>query len=112
MAEERIGDAGRASEKNLSKDLGGSLTRGSGSGNEKGDVKVSGFLIEAKSTVNKSMSVKLDWLNKIVNEAIMTDREPGFSIRFTNDRGDVMQNGDWVAVPRRVWEDLVEDEDD
>ncbi len=42
----------------------------------KGDVRTSMFLIEAKTTSNKSISVKKEWLEKIRREAIMDSRMP------------------------------------
>lgn len=94
------------SERRLAKEVGGTVVPGSGAGRVKGDVKVGNFLFEAKSTVKRSISLKLDWLRKITQEARLTDREPALSVRFTDSEGKAIIGGDWVMVPRQTWEEL------
>ena len=56
-----------------------------GSGNQwhaKGDVKGEALLIECKSTSNASYGLKLELLEKINREAVLTGREPLFQIDY------------------------------
>jgi hypothetical protein len=63
-------------EKQLGKDLGARLTPGSGNSFQKGDMKTGCFLIESKATGNKSISIKIEWLKKIEEEAQKENRLP------------------------------------
>ena len=61
-----IGAAGRASEKQLTRQLGGKARPASGAmEGAKGDIDLDSILLEAKSTVKDGMRVQLDWLAKI-----------------------------------------------
>jgi hypothetical protein len=55
------------------------------------------------------MSVKLDWLLKIYQEALESGRTPSFAISFTNDHGIPMKRGVWIAVPEDVFKELIGD---
>lgn len=56
----------RVQERRIAKDLGGTLTRGSGSGRDKGDVKKHKvFRLEAKTTIHKSFSVTAEIIDKL-----------------------------------------------
>lgn len=108
------GEAGRRAEKSLAHRLGGELTTASGATDrDKGDVKLERkerkFLIESKSTQKDSMSVKLEWLHKIYQEALETNKTPAFAISFTNDHGIVEKRGVWIAVPELVFKELIGD---
>lgn len=67
-----------AQEKRLeAKHAGGQRSAASGAfWSRKGDVRTDMFLIEAKATAKKSMSIKKEWLEKIRREAIMESRMP------------------------------------
>ena len=102
-----IGATGRKSERKVARKLGAKLTPNSGAvAGAKGDMHLGDFLIEAKSTVNDSIGVKLDWLLKIADEALSSDRKPAIALTFTHAGGDPRVNGEWVAVPLHVWKEM------
>ncbi len=107
-----IGGAGIAAEKKLAGRLGARLTAGSGSGQRSatGDFHVStgpvAFKVVAKSTLNASFSLKLDWLMKINNEAVMSGKEPALAFQFVKGDGDALPFGSWVAIPERVFKQV------
>jgi hypothetical protein len=78
----------------------------------KGDMKHSGagfkVLMEAKSTVYQTLAVDLAWLQKITKEAIDKGMIPALSMSFVLPNGRPLPNGDWVAVPIYVWQELLE----
>src|ERR1017187_8155679 len=70
-------------EKNLAKK--GFVTPGSGAfWPFKGDVVFSDYLVEAKRTDKKSMSVKEEWLKKIFEESIVANKSAGIEIEIGN----------------------------
>jgi Holliday junction resolvase len=70
-------------EREIAKRMGGSVTRGSGSGNEKGDVRVYRVCrIEAKTTKNKSFSVTREMIEKIETAAMCNGELPALVIEF------------------------------
>lgn len=79
---------------------GGVLTIGSGNKGMKGDVQSQGWMIECKATSKLSLSLKLEWLEKLVREAAARRMRPALSIRF--DTGDQ----DWVLVRAEDFETL------
>lgn len=100
-------DHGQQAEKRASKRLGGRQQPGSGSKqHSKGDIKMTTFLVESKSTVNESLGIKLEWLRKISKEAIDITREPALVIQFVDGAGRTVADGAWVAVPERVFREL------
>lgn len=102
----RIGNAGRASEKRLSKALGGRARPASGAMvGAKGDIALGNTLMESKSTTSASMSLKLDWLVKIGNEARAEGKSPALSVSFTNGAGNPWRDGEWVLIPLHVWKE-------
>lgn len=48
----------------------------------KGDVRQGNYLIEAKRTDAKSMSVKEEWLEKVYNDAVTESKEAGIELEF------------------------------
>jgi len=84
-----------AQEAELAKRFGGKVTRGSGNGNDKGDVRVKGVLrIEAKTTKHKSFSVTQDMLDKIEEAALTSAELPALVVEF-NEEGKPLRS---VAV--------------
>ena len=76
-------------EKSLAKNLGGEPIPGSGSGAQKGDVRVKGFVrIEAKTTKHKSFSVTRDMVDKIENAALPNNEIPVLAIEFIDEQGN------------------------
>jgi len=83
----RIGKSGRNSEKRLTRDLEGRGRPASGAmAGAKGDIDLGSVLMEAKSTTQASMSVKLDWLLKIAREARSEGKSPALSVSFVDRR--------------------------
>jgi hypothetical protein len=59
--------------------------------------------LECKSTVNASLSVKKEWLDKILSESIARGEVPLFSMSFVDGQGQpVDANSDWFAMPKWV----------
>lgn len=106
---EAIGGAGIVAEKKLAGRLGARLTAGSGSGQRsaKGDMHLLNFKLECKSTVNASMSLKLDWLMKISTEAVMAGKEPALAVQFVTGDGQTLPFGSWVMVREDAWKELI-----
>lgn len=103
------GDHGQRAEKKAGKRIGGRLQPGSGcSPNNKGDIKTDSFLIESKATIHNSLSVKLEWLRKISDEAIGLTREPALIVQFVDAGGGIVTDGAWVMIPERVFKELTE----
>lgn len=120
LTDEKSGKAARdrkpkEHEKSTAKALGGRVQPGSGSKDgHKGDVRdietfAVDFVGECKRTEKKSLRLEAAWLNKITTEAGF-DKEPALVIRFDEKvlkeiatRDQIVADGDWVAVPRRVF---------
>jgi hypothetical protein len=82
--------AAPAQEQRLADTHGGRRTRGSGSGMEKGDVRVPGMVrIEAKSTQAKSYSLTLKDLAKIEGAACNSGEVPMMQVDFLGPDGTV-----------------------
>lgn len=103
-----IGASGRRAEKKTAVRLGARVTPASGALDAfKGDFAVKDWLVENKSTVNASMSVKLDWLQKISREAAPNGKTPALAVQFCNEQGEPVPGGRWVMVPEDVFEELL-----
>ncbi len=104
----RIGEAGRRAERHTAKRLGARLTPGSGSGNLKGDFYTEVMHVEAKSTQNQSISLKLDWLKKITKIGRARAKSPAVTITFTTADGRPKPNGTWVLIPEGLFNELIQ----
>lgn len=94
------GSAGRKAENSLAKRLGGTTTPGSGNlDGAKGDVKVANFLVENKTSLNDSFSVKKDHLYKIYQEALELGKVPALAFQFVRSDGNSDKRDRWVCVP-------------
>ena len=95
-------------EKNLSKKLGAVLVKGSGCGDDKGDVKIDGVVrIECKSTIQKSFRLTKEILRK-VGDAAMGTEVPVVQLDFINpDNGDLEES--CYVVPAWAMESLISD---
>ena len=103
----KIGKAGRASEKRLTKDLGGRGRPASGAlEGAKGDIDLGPVLLEAKSTTNTSMALKLDWLLKIGREARSEGKTPALAVSFIQPDGRPLVDGEWCLIPMRRFQEL------
>jgi len=86
----------REHEKELASRVGGKQTVGSGNKLDKGDVKTDSYRFEAKSTKRRSLSIKLDWLEKIVKESLDTGRLPVVSFLF--DAANTPCSKRWILI--------------
>ncbi len=103
----KIGKAGRASEKRIIRDLGGRGRPASGAmEGAKGDIDLGKTLMEAKSTTNASIVLKLDWLAKITHEALGEGKTPALAVSFIQPDGAPMRNGEWVLIPMHRFKEL------
>lgn len=74
-------------EKRVAEDLGGKTQPGSGNQwNAKGDVSAKTILVECKSTINQSIPLKVEVLEKIEREAALACKEPVLQIEFQGKR--------------------------
>ncbi len=64
-------------------------------------------MIDAKQTQNKSISIKIDQLKKIVDEANGEGRVGSLSIEFLNM--DRLYEQDWMVVPLWWLKELVDE---
>lgn len=106
------GHHGRKAEGSLAKRLQGSLQPGSGAlDGAKGDVKKDtssfSFLIESKATKGKSMTLQQDWLLKVYQEALESNRTPALAFTFTRDNGASEKRDRWIAVPEHIFNQMV-----
>lgn len=107
------GNHGRRAEKRHAKEVGARLTPGSGAlDGAKSDMVRKGLdislRIESKSTVNESVSLKREWLTKITREALDTNCQPILLLSFVTGSGEPKKDGDWVVMPRRLFDMLEE----
>jgi len=64
--------------------------------------------VECKSTTAASLSVKKDWLDKILSEAVASGELPVFMMSFVDATGGARDaNSDWVAFPKHVLIELL-----
>ena len=107
----RVGKCtGTRAEKRTAKRLGAKLTPASGGlDGAKGDMALPSFLIENKSTVNASMSLKLDWLLKIKQEALERGLTPAVTLQFTSGNGQPLDGGSYVIIEEQVFREICED---
>jgi len=100
---------GQKAEKLTAKRLNGRARAGSGAiEGYKGDIEFADFLLENKSTINASFSVKLAWLNKISREAREEGKTPGLSIQFVDNQGKPVRHGRWVMIPEDEFKEAFE----
>lgn len=105
------GAAGRKAEGSIAKRLKGELRPGSGSlEGAKGDLLLDSptfsFLMENKTTLGESFSMKKDWLLKIYQEALETNKTPALSFQFVDTLGKSEKRERWVAVPEHIFSQL------
>lgn len=92
-------------EREMAARLGGRTVRGSGSGKEKGDVRVKGLLrVEAKCTKRDSFSITGPMLDKIEAAAVGAGEIPAVVVEFVDEAGKPVRS---VAVmPMWAFEEL------
>ena len=104
-----IGNAGRHSERRVSLTLGANLTPASGAVQGfKSDMILPDYRIEAKSTQANSITIKLEYLVKITEESLNSNKVPALTVSFTDAVGKPKRFGDWVMIPISHYEEIVE----
>lgn len=105
----RIGKSGRKAEKRTVKRLGAKEQLASGAtAGLKGDMALEHALIENKSTVNASFSVKHAHLAKIAREAAADGKAPALAFQFTHPNGIPLPYGAWVMLPEWLYMELLQ----
>lgn len=100
---------GQKGERKAAKRLGGRNRPGSGSlDGAKGDIMLSEFLVENKTTEHKSISIKLDWLEKIAREAREEGKAPALAVQFVDRQGNSMRHARWVMIPEDEFKEMTE----
>lgn len=87
----------RAQEQAAAKRIGGVVTRGSGSGRVRGDVRLKGFVrLEAKTTKHRSFSVNDELLDKLETAVFGTGEVPVMQIELALGERKVLVMPDWA----------------
>lgn len=71
----------------------------------KSDGSTDRYQIEAKQTAKQSLTIKMEWLQKITEEALPCGRIPIVAIRFLNC-DDLLTDRDWILVPASEFKEL------
>lgn len=72
---------------------------------DSGDLATPDFHFEHKFTRNESLSVKLEWLDKVEVGAKLKLKDPGLIVTFQDGEGRVKK--EYVAMPLAVYERLM-----
>lgn len=89
-------------EKRLAKAIGGSRRAASGAfWSGKGDIRAPGYLIEAKWTGAKQITVKSQVLEKIVTEAVIEGRTPVLAIELNRKNYVILVEDDFLEMRDR-----------
>lgn len=70
-----------------------------------GDLATPEFHFEHKFTRNQSMSIQLEWLEKVEQGARVARKDPGLIVTFQDQQGHVSK--EYVAMPLDVYERLM-----
>jgi hypothetical protein len=104
------GRAGNKSEKLTAKRLNAQLTRYSGAmPNERADMELKQFKIEAKSTTKDSISITRDWLCKVAYEAKQENMTPALVVTFVLATGEARKGESYVLIPEATFKEMVGD---
>lgn len=93
-------------EKSLEKTFKGKKTPASGAKRLKGDVQSRVFIVEAKCTSKKSYTLRYDDLAKIFGYGLQSDKLPAMAIRFDFEPKHLLEERDWILLPKYVLEEL------
>lgn len=66
------------------------------------------FLVENKSTEHKSISIKLEWLDKISVEAREEGKAPALSIQFVDKAGNSKRHARWIMITEDEFNEFLE----
>lgn len=103
------GRAGRAAETSLASRLSGEQRPGSGAlAGAKGDVTVGDFLVENKTSMSASFSVRQEHLHKIYQESLETGKNPALAFQFVDHLGKSERRDRWVCMPEALFKELTE----
>ena len=84
-------------EAGIAKRIGGRITPGSGSGDEKGDVRLKGFVrVEAKTTKNASFSITADILKKLDDATFGSGEVPILQVELCLGKYKIVVMPDWA----------------
>lgn len=100
---------GVLSEKATAKRLGARQTVASGAlAGSRADMDINQFKIEAKSTVNGTLGLKLDWLAKVDAEARAANKKPALTLTFVRPTGAAVTMGRWVLLREDDFKELID----
>lgn len=100
---------GQKSELRVLEDMGAMQTIASGSlDGMKSDGVKDNLRIECKATLKKSISLKHEWLLKIREEALATNKIPVLTISFVTADGESKAGGDFAVIPLYLFTDFAE----
>lgn len=100
---------GQKSEVRVLEDMGAMQTIASGSlDGMKSDGVKDNLRIECKATLKKSISLKHEWLLKIREEALATNKIPVLTISFVTADGESKAGGDFAVIPLYLFTDFAE----
>lgn len=69
------------------------------------------WLLENKSTINASISVKMEWLHKIDQEATEIGKRPALTLQFVDKMGASEPRDRWVMIREIDYQELMEQVD-
>lgn len=99
MLRDNIHKRSRLQENKAAKDYKGFRTPASGATwHSKGDVKTDDYLIECKSTINKSFSLKIDSLYKLKKQALIENKLPIFEVEFSDATYVILDKEDFLML--------------
>lgn len=102
------GIAGRKAESNAAKRIGADLRPGSGAmDGAKGDYQIGEFLIENKTSMHASFSVRQEHFRKIYQEALERAMHPALAFQFVNAHGQSEKRDRWIAIPEGLFRQLI-----
>lgn len=103
--------AGRLAEVKAAKKIGARLHVASGALSQKADMTKGDFVIEAKATQAQTLKVEYSWLTKVSKEAVSVNKSPALLMQFVDLNGKAKRNGDWIAIPASLFNELLESND-
>jgi hypothetical protein len=97
MLKDNIHRRSKLQELKAAKDYKGKTTPGSGNQwVKKADVTTDHFLVECKSTLKKSYSLKHDDLKKLYYQSVLDNKVPVFEIDFDGDQYVILSKSDFT----------------
>lgn len=98
MLKDNIHRRSKLQERKAAKDYGGTVTPGSGNmWFSKSDVHTDDYLIECKSTIKASYSLKLADLKKLYFQAVVENKLPIFEIDFDGSQYVILDKNDFLG---------------